>query len=142
MEIIGNAYFISAGCSEAISARGTIQPHEYAMRAVEVALTRQCTMCRVGKRAARFHDHSYPRLRELQRSPSGQSVATDFTTCMYLTLVPVLLQQLLITHVAEIRQTMLPFWIQICCTKPTRRRATSRDLCISSLAMIRSLWIF
>eukprot|EP00927_Polykrikos_kofoidii_P030252 TRINITY_DN2605_c0_g1_i6.p1 TRINITY_DN2605_c0_g1~~TRINITY_DN2605_c0_g1_i6.p1 ORF type:complete len:1112 (+),score=142.75 TRINITY_DN2605_c0_g1_i6:62-3397(+) len=44
IEIIGDAYFISAGCPEAISVHGTIQPPEYAMRAVEVALTMQRTM--------------------------------------------------------------------------------------------------
>ena len=37
-----------------------------------------------------------------------QPISIPCTTCMYLTLVPDLLQQLLITHVAEICQTMLP----------------------------------
>ena len=95
------------------------------------AIRRSHDACGVGNRAAKFHDHSYPRLRELQ--PSGRSVPSTLvpcTTCMHLTLVLDLLQQLLVTHLAEICQIKLPFRIQICCTQPTRRCATSRDLCI------------
>lgn len=44
VEIIGDAYFIAAGCPEAIRVDQKVDPHEYAMRAVEVALALQRTM--------------------------------------------------------------------------------------------------
>jgi class 3 adenylate cyclase len=46
VEIIGDAYFISAGCPKP-SRGGTRQPHEWAMRAVEVALALLRTMPQV-----------------------------------------------------------------------------------------------
>ena len=52
--------------------------------------------------------HGFANYNDRHLADRWQPISVPGTTCMYLTLVPDLSQQLLITHVAEICQTMLP----------------------------------